>query len=215
MYVPAGFLPQVNPQLPELVLWLSSHIHDEARHIEVFTKRSLAGGFRGYALASTELSLQTLLDEHDFSASSLLLDRSSAKARSLISCGSSTTTLRMLRPPPRRGWLTATSAAMSTWDLAYSPDDAHDPVVATPSWRRRRLGPRSSSAFPACPQSLVEALTVMAAPSLQPAEISEAATAVKASTATMERNRLRRLAAAGLDRVTSRHLSDLHTPNLM
>ena len=61
LYVPAGFLPHVNPQLAELVLWLGGHIHDEARHIEVFTKRSLAGGHRGYALASTELSLQTLL----------------------------------------------------------------------------------------------------------------------------------------------------------
>lgn len=74
LYVPAGFLPQVNPQLVELVLWLGSHIHDEARHIEVFTKRSLAGGHHGYALASTELSLSTLLDEHDFTASSLLLN---------------------------------------------------------------------------------------------------------------------------------------------
>jgi hypothetical protein len=37
LYVPAGLLV-------ELVLWLGSHIHDEARHIEVFTKRSLAGG---------------------------------------------------------------------------------------------------------------------------------------------------------------------------
>ena len=74
LYVPAGFLPQVNPRLVELVLWLGSHIHDEARHIEVFTKRSLAGGHHGYALASTELSLSTLLDEHDFTSSSLLLN---------------------------------------------------------------------------------------------------------------------------------------------
>ena len=74
LYVPAGFLPQVNPQLVELVLWLASHVHDEARHIEVFTKRALAGGHHGYALASTELSLSTLLDEHDFTASSLLLN---------------------------------------------------------------------------------------------------------------------------------------------
>ncbi|HWF51364.1 MAG TPA: hypothetical protein VG294_12065 [Solirubrobacteraceae bacterium] len=49
LYVPARFLPHVNPQLTELVLWLGSHVHDEARHLEVFTKRSLAGGYRGYA----------------------------------------------------------------------------------------------------------------------------------------------------------------------
>lgn len=29
LYVPAGFLPQVNPAFAEVVMWLSSHIHDE------------------------------------------------------------------------------------------------------------------------------------------------------------------------------------------
>ena len=55
-------------------MWLASHVHDEARHVEVFTKRALAGGQRAYALAATELSLQTLLDERDFSAAALLLN---------------------------------------------------------------------------------------------------------------------------------------------
>ena len=40
----------------------------------MFTKRALAGGRVGYALASTELSLRTLLEERDFTASSLLLN---------------------------------------------------------------------------------------------------------------------------------------------
>ena len=62
------------PALAELLLWLASHVHDEARHVEVFTKRSLVGGQAGYALASTELSLHTLLEERDFTASSLLLN---------------------------------------------------------------------------------------------------------------------------------------------
>jgi hypothetical protein len=52
---------QVNPAFAEVVMWLASHIHDEARHVEVFTKRALVGGFRGYALASTELSLEDSL----------------------------------------------------------------------------------------------------------------------------------------------------------
>src|SRR5204863_401384 len=56
-YVPARFLGQVNPALAEVLLWLASHVHDEARHIEVFTKRALIGGGRAYALASTQRSL--------------------------------------------------------------------------------------------------------------------------------------------------------------
>ena len=62
---------------------------------------------------------------------------------------------------------------------------------------------------------LVEALTIMAAPSLQPAELAEAAADVRDLMATMEDNRLRRLRACGFDPATAQHLSDLHTPNLM
>jgi len=62
---------------------------------------------------------------------------------------------------------------------------------------------------------LVEALTIMAARSLQPADLSDAAADVRGLMQTMERNRLRRLQACGFDSATARHLSDLHTPNLM
>jgi len=55
----------------------------------------------------------------------------------------------------------------------------------------------------------------MAARSLQPADLSDAAADVRALMKTMERNRLRRLQACGFDAATARHLSDLHTPNLM
>ena len=73
-YVPARYMAQVNPEYVEVLMWLASHVHDEARHVEVFTKRALAGGQRTHALAATELSLQTLLDERDFSAAALLLN---------------------------------------------------------------------------------------------------------------------------------------------
>jgi hypothetical protein len=59
------------------------------------------------------------------------------------------------------------------------------------------------------------ALTLMAARSDQPSDLSEASAHVRALMQTMERNRLRRLQACGFDGATARHLSDLHTPNLM
>ena len=62
---------------------------------------------------------------------------------------------------------------------------------------------------------LTEGLTVMAAGSLQPAELADGASTVRALMQTMEHNRIRRLQAAGFDRRTAQHLSDLHTPNLM
>jgi len=62
---------------------------------------------------------------------------------------------------------------------------------------------------------LGEGLTVMAAGSLQPAELAEGARAVRDLMQTMEDNRIKRLQAAGFDAATATHLSELHTPNLM
>src|SRR4051794_5837826 len=74
LYVPAKFLPQINPQFSEVVLFLSTQMMDEARHIEAFTKRALAnGGGLQYSAASTQLSLKTLFDQHDFTSASFLL----------------------------------------------------------------------------------------------------------------------------------------------
>lgn len=212
--MPAGFLPQVNPQLVELVLWLGSHIHDEARHIEVFTKRSLAGGHHGYALASTELSLSTLLDEHDFTASSLLLN--------VLGEGTFLDLLRIETHAPDAA--TATAARLAHRDerrhvhfgisnikrsVSIEPDGV-GPLVAAAETRATKLVSISGLS-----PVLVEALTIMAARSMQPADLSDAAAAVRALMQTMERNRVRRLQACGFDPVTARHLSDLHTPNLM
>jgi hypothetical protein len=215
LYVPAGFLPQVNPQLVELVLWLGSHVHDEARHIEVFTKRSLAGGHHGYALASTELSLSTLLDEHDFTASSLLLN--------VLGEGTFLDLLRFIEthaPDPA----TATAAG-----LAHRDERRHVHFGISNIKRSIRVDPEIVGSLVAAAETraaklvslsglspiLVEALTVMAAQSLQPADLSDAAADVRALMGTMERNRLRRLQACGFAAATARHLSDLHTPNLM
>ena len=215
LYVPAGFLPHVNPQLTELLLWLGSHVHDEARHIEVFTKRSLIGGQAGYALASTELSLQTLLEERDFTASSLLLN--------VLGEGTFLDLLKFLaeRAPDAAS---ATAARLAHRDerrhvhfgvshirraMTLDPD-LRGALVAAAERRADRLASLSGLS-----PVLTEALVVMTAASMQPAELAEAAGGVRDLMATMERNRLRRLVACGFDEATARHLSDLHTPNLM
>lgn len=215
LYVPAGFLPQVNPQLVELVLWLGGHVHDEARHIEVFTKRALAGGHHGYALASTELSLSTLLDEHDFTASSLLLN--------VLGEGTFLDLLRFIAAVAPDA---ATGAAAR---LAHRDERRHVHFGVSHIRRAVSIDPDLVGTLVAAAEAraaklvslsglspvLVEALTIMAAQSLQPAELSEAAADVRALMRTMERNRLRRLRSCGFDALTARHLSDLHTPNLM
>lgn len=215
LYVPGGFLPEVNPQLVEVALWLSSHVFDEARHIEVFTKRALITGIESYALSSTELSVQTLLDERDFTSASLLLN--------VLGEGTFLDLLRFieLKAPDR-----ATAAAAK---LAHRDEQRHVHFGISNIRRAVSFDPDLTASLVAAAEAraaklvslsglspvLVEALTVMATPSLQPAELSEAAGAVRTLLERMERNRVRRLRACGFDHGTARYLSDLHTPNLM
>jgi hypothetical protein len=214
LYVPARFLPQMHPSYVELVIWLSSHVYDEARHVEVFTKRSLIGGYQGYALASTELSLHSLLAEHDFTAASLLLN--------VLGEG---TFLDLLRFVHRHAPDAATAAAAR---LAHRDERRHvhfgvshvrhvlsdDPqqraaLVRAAEQRAAKLTEMSLSPL------LIEGLTIMAAGSLVPAALSEGADAVRALMRRMERNRIRRLRSAGFDANEASYISDLHTPNLM
>ncbi len=215
LYVPARFLPQVNPRYVEVLLWLAGHVHDEARHVEVFTKRALAGGARAYALASTELSLHTLLDETDFTAAALLLN--------VLGEGTFLDLLRFVeRHAPDAA--TATAARLAHRDerrhvhfgiahirrrLEHDPDEKST-LVAAAEARAAKLTSLSGLS-----PVLTEALTLMTARSLQPAELSEAGAELRTLMQTMDRNRIRRLQAAGFDTHTATHLSELHTPNLM
>jgi TusA-related sulfurtransferase len=214
LYVPAGFLPQMHPAYAELVMWLSGHVYDEARHVEVFTKRALVGGYQGYALASTELSLHSLLAERDFTAAALLLN--------VLGEG---TFLDLLRFVQRYAPDAATAAAAR---LAHRDERRHvhfgvahvryviakdpeqrDVLIRAAEQRAAKLTEMSLSPL------LLEGLTVMAAGSLAPASLAEGADAVKALRGRMGRNRIRRLRSAGFGAAEARYISDLHTPNLM
>jgi hypothetical protein len=198
-----------------VLLWLASHVHDEARHVEVFTKRALAGGARSYALASTELSLHTLLEESDFSAAALLLN--------VLGEG---TFLDLLRFVERHAPDAATAAAAR---LAHRDEQRHVHFGIAHVRRRLAHDPEQASVLVAAAEAraakltslsglspvLLESLTVMASRSLQPSDLADAGADLRRLLETMERNRVRRLRAAGFDERTARHLSDLHTPNLM
>jgi hypothetical protein len=74
LVVPARHLARIHPQYREIVAFLATQIADEARHVEVFTRRALL--FRDSLGSSTvggRASLQTLIDEPDFSLASFLL----------------------------------------------------------------------------------------------------------------------------------------------
>ena len=74
LIIPARLLSQLHPHYREVMQLLASQAADEARHVEVFTRRALlSGGPLGTSSAGGRASLQTLLDEPDFTTASFLL----------------------------------------------------------------------------------------------------------------------------------------------
>lgn len=74
LIVPARFLGQVHPHFREVMQLLAIQTADEARHIEVFTRRAtLKRENLGLSTVDGQLSLKTLMDEPDFALASFLL----------------------------------------------------------------------------------------------------------------------------------------------
>jgi hypothetical protein len=74
LVIPARLLARVHPHFREVQQLLAVQAADEARHIEVFTRRALLhGGEMGTSSAGGRASLATLLIEPDFSLASFLL----------------------------------------------------------------------------------------------------------------------------------------------
>jgi len=74
LLVPSRFVSQVHPHFREVMQVLALQAADEARHIEVFTRRALLKRSElGLSTAGGQASLKTLVEEPDFAVASFLL----------------------------------------------------------------------------------------------------------------------------------------------
>ena len=74
LVVPARFLGQIHPHFREIQQVLAVTVADEARHIDVFTRRATITGHElALSTVGGRASLQTLLDEPDYATASFLL----------------------------------------------------------------------------------------------------------------------------------------------
>lgn len=74
LIVPARFVSRIHPHFREVMQLLAIQAADEARHIEVFTRRALLKRDRpGLSTGGGQASLKTLVDEPDFALASFLL----------------------------------------------------------------------------------------------------------------------------------------------
>jgi hypothetical protein len=216
LYVPARLVPKINPQFSEVVLFLCTQMMDEARHIEAFTKRALAnGGGLQYSAASSQLSLKTLFDQHDFTSASFLL--------SVLGEGTFLDLLRFIEqhaPDPVTAEICRRARADETRHVHFGMAHVRyylgrDPSHQDQLIRAARERAQFMSSVTEVSPRIQEALAVLAAGGLCPERLPAGIDAVRSLIGEMHEHRVRRLQSAGFGAAQADEISTLHTPNFM
>ena len=216
LYVPARFIPRIHPHFTEVVLFLSTQVNDEARHIEAFTKRALAnGGGLQVSTAMTQASLRSLLQQEDFTQASFLL--------SVLGEGTFLDYLAFVErhaPDPVTADIARRARVDEARHVAFGVEHARHYLGADPDRAgelRAAVERRAEYLADASGQSphVEEALVVLAAGHVAPGRIREGVLAVRALHETMHRRRIVRLRQLGFPPATAEEISEMHTPNFM
>jgi len=216
LLVPARFVARIHPHFREVMQLLAIQVADEARHIEVFTRRALLRrDALGLSTAGGQASLKTLIDEPSFALGSFLL--------SVLGEGTFLSLLWFVHahaPDP----VTRDVVRLAAQDearhvsfglshlsrhLAREPGFSRELVLAV---ERRHDALRSTAGLNA---EVWESLVLLAAGSFAPADVVRGHAAVQALEREMEEKRAKRLERMGFDPAEARTLSELHTKNFM
>jgi hypothetical protein len=216
LVVPARFLGRVHPHFREIVQFLATQVADEARHVEVFTRRALLCRRElGISGAGGRASLQTLLDEPEWPVAAFLL--------SVLGEGTFLSLLSFLErhaPDP----VTARIAHLSLQDearhVAFAMGHLGEHLGSDPVLRRRlaaavRRRHDVLATTAGLSDSVHDALVVLAAGEWSPEAIGRGWALVGALEAEMDEGRRRRLVRLGFTDAEAAELSVLHTRNFM
>ncbi|MBI1353416.1 MAG: ferritin-like domain-containing protein [Acidobacteria bacterium] len=216
LVVPSRFVAQMHPHFREVLQLLAIQAADEARHIEVFTRRATLKRDRlGLSTVGGQASLKTLVDEPDFAVASFLL--------SVMGEGTFLTLLRFLErhaPDPVTRAVTALAAADEARHVAFGVAHLRESALADPfllerlaaSVHRRHEALRHTAGLN---QEVRDALVLLAAGGWEHKQLRLGSLRVAQLLADMDvgrRNLLRRL---GFDDERAAALSGLHTRNFM
>jgi hypothetical protein len=216
LYVPARFLPRIHPHFTEVVLFLSTQMNDEARHIEAFTKRALAnGGGLQVSTAMTQASLRSLLEQEDFTQASFLL--------SVLGEGTFLEYLAFVErfaPDPVTADIVRRARIDEARHVAFGVEHARHYLASDPDRGdelRTAVEHRAAYLADASATSphVEEALVVLAAGGIEPSRLREGVNAVRELHEDMHRRRVSRLTQLGFPRATAEEISEMHTPNFM
>jgi len=216
LIVPSRFIAQLHPHFREVMQVLAIQVADEARHVEVFTRRALLKRPElGLSTAGGQASLQTLVDEPDFATASFLL--------SVLGEGTFLSLLWFIErhaPDPVTAAVCRLAAQDEARHVAFGMSHLREHLNADPSVRerlanavrRRHNALRHTAGLNA---EVFDALLLMAAGSWQPASLQTGHDRVSALLQDMHLSRRKRLAYLGFDEVDADELSALHTRNFM
>lgn len=216
LLVPARFASQLHPHFREVMQLLAIQTADEARHIEVFTRRALLRRpTLGLSTVGGQASLKTLVEEPDFTISSLLL--------SVLGEGSFLSLLWFLRdhaPDPITRQVATLAAQDEARHVAFGLAHLSHHLAEEPALR-----PRLTEAIERRHDSLAntaglneevfDALLLIAAGSWEPSDLRKGCERVQALVADMDDGRQKRLKKLGFADAEAEALSALHTRNFM
>jgi hypothetical protein len=216
LLVPVRFLARLHPHFREVMQLLAIQAADEARHIEVFTRRArLRRDLLGLSTASGQASLASLFDEPEFAVASFLL--------AVLGEGTFLSLLWFLRdhaPDACTREVARLAAQDEARHVAFgiahlARHAAHDPELLD------RLGAATERRHTALAhtaglnEEVFDALVLLAAGSWDPAALRRGHHAVLELKRTMDDGRRLRLERIGFSPEQSARLSALHTRNFM
>jgi hypothetical protein len=216
LIVPARFLGRIHPHFREVLQVLAVQAADEARHMEVFTRRALLrGGQLGVSGAGGRASLSTLLEETDFALATFLL--------SVLGEGTFLSLLAFIdrhAPDPVTRKVTQLARRDEQRHVAFGMAHLEHQAVLEPGLhgRLRATIERRHDVLvdtAGLNQEVFDALVVMAAGAWTPAAIATGYAAVERLQAEMDEGRQRRLVRLGFPPNEAAALSALHTRNFM
>jgi hypothetical protein len=216
LIVPTRFIAQLHPHFREVMQVLAIQAADEARHIEVFTRRALLKREAlGLSTAGGQASLKTLVDEPDFATASFLL--------SVLGEGTFLSLLWFLErfaPDPVTAAVCRLAAQDEARHVAFGMSHLREHIKVEPSVcgvltsavRRRHDALRHTAGLNS---DVFDALALIAAGSWTPADLARGHGNVSELVRDMDVGRKNRLKKLGFAEAEAEELSSLHTRNFM
>ena len=216
LLVPARFLGRLHPHFREVMQLLAIQAADEARHIEVFTRRAtLKRRELGLSTVGGQASLSTLLEEPDFELASFLL--------SVLGEGSFLALLWFLRdhgPDPITRAVAELAAQDEARHVAFglahlAAHAANEPRLLERLARAVEERHAALQHTAGLNEEVFDALVLLAAGSFGHDALAKGHDAVVKLVVDMDAGRRFRLARLGFSEEQAERLSSLHTRNFM